>query len=268
MIIDCHTHAPTIDSMKKLVASMKKNKIAKSLVLYYRDIAEWAIGAPHLREFMKNIASYPNLYAIGSIRMTNNPDFKKDLGELEGYVKNKKIVGIKIYLGYERIYANDPKLDPVYKLCLKYDIPVIFHTGDILDSPQGMIRFANPVPIDDVASKNPSLKILICHLGNPWTRETALIVNRHKNVYTDISGTLSAGTKYKRQDNEFLKKRVLELVAWCDGPKKLLFGTDFDGLDKLPYKQEDYIQFLKTFKFSKEELELINHLNAEKLFKI
>ena len=52
------------------------------------------------------------------------------LARLEAELQNPKTVGIKIYLGYYPFYAYDEVYEPVYKLAAKYQLPVVFHTGD------------------------------------------------------------------------------------------------------------------------------------------
>ena len=50
------------------------------------------------------------------------------------------------------------------------------------------IRYAHPLLMDEVAMRYPDLKIIMAHLGHPWTVDTAVVVRKHPNVYADISG--------------------------------------------------------------------------------
>ena len=36
--------------------------------------------------------------------------------------------------------------------------------------------------IDDLAVDYPDLKIVICHIGNPWIKDCMEVVNKNKNV--------------------------------------------------------------------------------------
>lgn len=49
--------------------------------------------------------------------------------ETERFLKTPQCVGIKIYTGYNRVYAKDPRHEPFYALAEKYDVPVCFHMG-------------------------------------------------------------------------------------------------------------------------------------------
>ena len=59
-----------------------------------------------------------------------------DLKALESGLKSKRYGCIKIYLGYVHRYAYDKEYEPVYALAQKYDVPVVFHTGDTFDKRQ------------------------------------------------------------------------------------------------------------------------------------
>lgn len=265
MIIDCHVHSYIDEELKELVFQMKKNNIKRSVIMYW----PWPIFGTHkvppFEEMLDRLKDHQNLLLAGSMLISDSGNYTKKIAEMESAFQAKKIVGMKICLGYEHLYANDPRADKVYELCAKYNAPVIFHTGDTWNvNPPALVRFADPIYIDDVAQKFPDLKILISHIGNPcWIRETAELLYKNKNIYADFSGTLATGAgKLNKYYDEALKRQILELVAYCENPRKLLFGTDY-----YVHKQEPYIKFLKSFReFSKEDLEYITHKNAEMLY--
>ena len=73
------------------------------------------------------------------------------------------------------------RLQVVYELAIEFDVPVMFHSGDTY-TPKGKVRFAHPLHIDDVAVDFPDLKIVICHVGNPWIRDCMEVVYKNANV--------------------------------------------------------------------------------------
>lgn len=274
MIIDAHVHlfSEKDEDAPLLLSAMKKNKIDKSCVMYwpFGDASNPDGKVMTLMELVKIVTPYPNLSVIGSMKVTDKKTYSKNLKEIEILLKQKKLVALKFYLGYEHYFANDAIVDPLYKLCVKYDVPAVFHTGDNWITPvtkNALIRYANPLFIDDVAVKYPSLKIVICHLGNPWVSEAALLISKHKNVYGEISGLLSyenPNDTFSKVDNEVIRQKVIELIAWCHTPRKLVFGTDFNI-----YPQKDYIDFVNSLpNLSKEDKEYIFYKNAQMLFKI
>jgi uncharacterized protein len=179
MIIDSHTHIAKLEGTKFaesfeknfdfFVKEMKESGVDKAIVITAR-IKEGDDMNPSVEKLLEIISSNNNLYAVGSINVLGYS--QDDFNLFEEYIKTKKIVAVKMYLGYEPFYANDEACNPIYELCVKYDVPVIFHTGDTLNTStvRARIKYAHPIHIDDVAVSYPKLKIIIAHLGNPWLR--------------------------------------------------------------------------------------------------
>ena len=106
---------------------------------------------------------------------------EKTAQEFERYVKTPQCVGLKIYLGYNAVYAYDPVHFPLYELAQHYNIPVAFHTGDLAGG-HGRLKYANPLTIDEVAVRFPKVRFVICHCGNPWIKEAIEVASKNENV--------------------------------------------------------------------------------------
>src|SRR3989338_3588891 len=80
-----------------------------------------------------------------------NEELEKKLQKLESLFREGKIVGLKLYIGYQHFYPDDERVGPVAKLCAKYSRPLIFHTRDVYD-PDGiaLLKYSRPLPLDDV----------------------------------------------------------------------------------------------------------------------
>ena len=114
---------------------------------------------------------------------------EKTAREFEPVVWNPHCVGIKIYTGYNQVYAYDPRHFPLYELAEAYQVPVVFHTGDTAGG-HGLLKYAHPLTIDEVASQFPRVKFVIAHCGNPWILDAMEVVAKNPNVYVDLSGLL------------------------------------------------------------------------------
>ena len=79
---------------------------------------------------------------------------------LESQLKSGRYGCIKIYLGYIYQYAYDKNYEPAYKLAEKYDVPVVFHTGDTYDV-DGLLKYSDPLTIDEVAVKHRKVQFVI-----------------------------------------------------------------------------------------------------------
>lgn len=265
--VDCHVHAYYKKEIDDLIKSMSENKINASIILY------WPLEqqkAPPLKNVIKSIEKYKNLFVAASIKITNNKNFQRDLNEIENLIIKKKIIALKLYPGYEYFYVNDERCNDVYSLCNKYKIPIMFHCGDTWSSyKNAIIHYTNPMFIEEIAVKYPNLKILICHIGNPcWIDETKELIYKNKNVYTDISGILSGNNNwYIESYTENIMKKLHDMIAYVGGAHKILFGSDFDI-----FKQSDYVKFINNFiekyPILKNDIDNITHKNAIKFFNL
>jgi len=161
---------------------MKENKVDYSLILTSYIVNEHRPGIKAVVEATRNRS---NLGVVAGISFLNYKE--KDLREISDYLKEGQIKGLKLYPGYEPFYPYDNRLKVVYDLALEFDVPVMFHSGDTY-SPKGRIRYSHPIHIDEVAVDFLDLKIVICHVGNPWIGDCMEVVYKNKNVYADFSG--------------------------------------------------------------------------------
>lgn len=163
------------------------------------------------------------------------------LKRLEVTVQDPRAVGIKIYLGYYPFYAYDDVYQDVYRLAAKYELPVVFHTGDTY-SELGLLKYSHPLTIDEVAVKHRDVNFMMAHFGDPWTLDGAEVVYKNRNVYADLSG-LVVGTaedvkRYKDSPRFF--NHLRHALTFTDNYSKFLFGTDWPLVPIQPY-----IDFIK-----------------------
>jgi predicted TIM-barrel fold metal-dependent hydrolase len=213
---------------------------------------------PSTSKVVEAIAGRKNLGVVVGISYLN---FKQsDLQEINEYLKDGLIKGLKLYPGYEPFYPYDNRLKVIYDMAVEFDVPVMFHSGDTY-SPTGRIKFSHPIHIDDVAVDNPEMKIVICHLGNPWIKDCMEVVYKNKNVFTDFSGLVLGNFSDKFE--KYMKKEIEEMITYAGDPKYLLYGTDW------PISNMDsYLKFIKEIDLPDEKKELIMWKNAAELFKI
>lgn len=154
-----------------------------------------------------------------------------DLNEVESALVSGRYVGIKIYLGYQHFYPSDDVYVPLYRLAQKYNLPVVFHTGDTL-SRTAKLKYAHPLGVDEVAVDFPEVVFVIAHMGNPWVRDAAVVVSKNTNVYADSSGLLVGDLK--NVSPKTLQRLAVEPLEffwdWVGDPSKLMFGTDWPVL--------------------------------------
>ncbi|NDD91641.1 amidohydrolase, partial [bacterium] len=180
---------------------------------------------------------------------------------LDRGLKSGKFSCIKIYLGYIPRYATDPVYKPAYELAEKYNVPVVFHTGDTLDR-DGKVKFADPLTIDEVAVDHRKITFVIAHCGNPWIESAAEVAYKNQNVYLDGSafliGDLSKMPREKIED--YVVKPLRWVFGYVEDPTKLMFGSD--------WPLTSISQYLEAFKqaIPKEHWRAVFRENALRVF--
>jgi predicted TIM-barrel fold metal-dependent hydrolase len=161
---------------------MTTNNIDYSIILSSYKVN---MDRPSTAQILDIIKKHDNLGVVAGLSIDNHTD--EDYQNCRIWLKEGLLKGVKLYCGYEHYYPFDKRYQRVYDMCMEFEVPVMIHTGDTF-SRKGKIRFSHPLNIDDVAVDNPDLKIVMCHLGNPYILDCQEILYKNKNVYADISG--------------------------------------------------------------------------------
>ena len=160
------------------------------------------------------VAAYPEKL-IGF--MSLHPHDPKALDELERCRVDLGLRGIKLGANYQNFHPLETRALAIYDMAQRHGLPVLFHQGTspVRDAP---IRFAHPLLMDEVAMRYPKLKIIMAHMGHPWTVDTAVVVRKHRHVYADISGLFYRAFGFYEAMIRATEWHVLD---------KLLFASDY-----------------------------------------
>ncbi|TDD57646.1 amidohydrolase [Kribbella antibiotica] len=131
--------------------------------------------------------------------------------------REQGLVGVKLGPNYQNF---DPLGEPAlafYDYCQTNNLPILFHSGasPIREAP---LRYTYPLVTDEIALRYPELRIVMAHMGHPWSRETVVTIRKHPNVYADVSSI------YLRP--WVLYQSLINAVEW-GAAGKLLLGSDF-----------------------------------------
>lgn len=186
-----------------------------------------------------------------------------DYNDAESGLKSGKYGCIKIYLGYVHQWASDRAYQPLYKLAQKYDVAVVFHTGDTY-STVGKLKYADPLTIDEVAVQYPKVRFVIAHCGNPWIESAAEVAYKNPNVYLDGSAFLIGNMDKlpKEKVDEYVVRPLAWIFGYVEDPTKLMFGTDWP-LNNIP-------AYARAFRraIPREFWKAVFHDNAVRVFKL
>ena len=204
-IVDTHIHVvhgnpdlkPIPEEMERLTASppevkgrrlrmdMEQAKVAIAFAMGHREgRGDDPLG---IESSLEVAAFVPGLKVIGIADPRRVS--REHLLAVERQIERQrdKIVAFKAYLGYLHFGPEDPLYVPYIKLAAKYNLPVIFHTGDTW-SYKAKQKFAHPLRVDEVATDHPEVQFVIAHLGKPWLIDAAQVVWKNNNVWADLSG--------------------------------------------------------------------------------
>lgn len=107
------------------------------------------------------------------------------------------------------MYADDPRLYPVYAHCEDKRIPVVAMAGGNAGPD---LSYTFPAHIDRVARDFPELRLAISHGGWPWVNEILHIAFRRPNVYVSPDQYLCnmpGMDDYLKAANGYLSERFL-----------------------------------------------------------
>ncbi|HEX2076125.1 MAG TPA: amidohydrolase family protein [Longimicrobium sp.] len=264
MIIDCHTHLnrytpdepPTLAARHAaLRAQMDAHGIGHAMVLTsYTGNEERST----VEEVLAQIEGDPRLHVVAGIDVPNLG--AEQLDGVRGHLQAGRVVGLKLYPGYQPFRLSDPALRPVYELAAEFRVPVMIHTGDTFN-PAAKVRYAHPLEVDDVAVDFREVTFVICHLGNPWFADAMEVIYKNENVMGDICG-LTVG-EFQPRYERFALRCVNDVIAFINTPHRLMFGTDWPISDI-----GSYLRFTARLEMTDEEREGLMWRNAARLFRL
>lgn len=218
-------------SMEATVAEMDEAGIAVGVIPGRIANAELGnIPAEVLRAVM---AAYPGRFA--AFAGLDPTDLDASAAIIEAEVVSGPCGGVNIEpLGLpEPLYADDPSLFPVYDLCASRGVPVMLMTGGMAGPD---ISYTNPVQVDRLAVRFPSLTIVVTHGCWPHAREILQVAFRRKNVWLspDMYMFAPGGEDYLFAANHFLQDRMV----FGSGYPTLPMKEALERYRKLPFKPD------------------------------
>lgn len=244
---------PTIQTsniMEKTIYHAKKAKIDKIVLLPLskrenKRVFEWSKAAP---EFFIPFYNPPE---------KANPNEKIEDIVIEDLNKFD-FKGFKIMLSFREKKLGDKILYPALEVAQEHDLIVLFHAGY---PPPGtfkkILSNSNPIQVENIIHSFSKLKIVIAHMGFPWTGVAIALAVQYPNVYLDISNL----TYMMPNHLKTLLIQAKELI----GLDKILFGSD--GF--VPEMLELTTKYFKNVDFLlKEDVDKIMGLNSAKLLNI
>ena len=302
MIIDIHTHLSDYDGVAKPfwdgwaeVSALRVNRpsenvrrrlpemwdISGDMIVKDMDAAgidksvllaiDWGL-ARYLSEPKLSIEGINKIYADAVkkhpqrlIAFAGIDPRRKNAPEMvEKFLGEWGMKGIKFHTA-AGFYPNDKACYPIYEKALRYGVPILLHTGEVLKPLY--FKYCQPIYVQEVAMDFPDLPIILAHAGGCWYSEAVAICSNATNVYLDVSvwqSRLLRPLKFYRA-----LRTLLDSVSW----QRVLFGSDYPFL-KLLVNQEKWVKAFteipdsvkeQGIKFKDEEITGIMGGNAARI---
>lgn len=264
MIVDCHTHLNNYDDeaaddltgcVERLLREMRRNRVDAALVLTSYKVTA---GRPSTMAVVEALRPHANLFVVAGLSWESFGE--EDLEQIRPAVEEGRVRGLKLYPGYEPFYPGDARLAPAMAFAREHRLPVMIHSGDTF-TPRGKIKYAHPIHVDELAVDNPEVDFVICHIGNPWVRDTMEVVYKNANVYTDFSGLVLGD--FEDRFESYMRKQVQEMLLYGVQPEKCLYGTDWPIAS-----MESYLDFMEELRMPPADRRLVMSANAIRLFRL
>jgi uncharacterized protein len=229
MIIDCHEHLPRLQKGKTfehskeiLLQELTKNKI-DSAILIPDNKPVSTIG--NLNQVLEVTKDCHRLFVMGTVDIQRK--MQPQLEELDTFFREGKIFGVKIFPGHDPIYPTDKRLSPVYDLCIKYNTPIVIHTGGTSKNPKAS-KYNDPKYIVKAAEAFPDLKIVIAHYFFPNVEYCHELTKQYEKIYFDTSA-LADDMVVKMTGIDRIRKILTSTIL--EHPNNVMFGTDYAMCD-------------------------------------
>lgn len=250
-MIDAHVHLPMGDGMDnraaqrlRLLNEMRTNGISGCIVIADSE-TQSVIGTNE--ECIALFAEDANVHVIAGI--SPDIDYVNQLAKCEGFLADGSAIALKLFTGHEVFYLTDERLDAVYELAERYDVPVLFHSG-WENAQYGDAQYAA-----QVAGKRPGLKLVCCHCWYPQI-EKCMPLTGLKKLYFDLSSVADDPAILPE-----ISEQVRALIAAA--PDRVLFGSDYSGCSMAAH-----LEFVSNLGLPKGTEEKVLSGNAKTLYRI
>jgi hypothetical protein len=270
MVIDVHTHPCFYDvickdqervqmrrdqyglyksnpmPMEHMITVMDHAGIDKTVLLPLDLTTVNGVEVISNEEVKQIVEMYPDRF-IGFA--STDPARDDALDHLKHAFKDLKLSGLKLNLSRLEMMPYDRRLDDIYKLCQRYNKPIMFHAGLSME-PNAPTKYSRPIEFEAVALRYPDVKFCLAHLGWPWVDETLMMILKYPNVYTDTS-LLYMDSPEAFYDQIFLKNMG---PMWIDRNfnNKVMFGSNHPRFR--PVRLKNGIESLSMHQKTKERI--------------
>lgn len=216
--------------LDELFADFDRCGISKAVIIG-REVFEKEGATPeHIAHLVKQ---YPERFVAGFAGMDPYRGMT-GVRQTEKAIKDLGLKGVAFDTFEVQAFADDRVYYPFYTKISELGGAVVLTTG-ATPRQHNTMAYSTPVPIDQVASDFPELRVLIRHTGWPWVREAIAVAMRHKNVYLEFSlfYDFPGVEDFVKAANVVVPDQVVYASAYPVDPLNTL-----DKFKQLPFEKE------------------------------
>ncbi len=224
----------------RLIREMDEAGIDKTVILGldYEFLFKGKVSYKEYNDYVANIIKeHPDRF-IGLAGIDPRRG-KEAIQELDRCIEELGLKGVKI-TPLTGFYPDDPLFYPFYERVDELGVIILCHTGE--GPPGTYLKYCNPIYVDKVAVDFPDIKIIMAHIGSPWTSEAISVATKNVNVYIDISAWEPV---FKMVPIAFFQTLIQAKLS-C-GIDKILFGTDWPLFTSMVSLKE-WVEAIKKMK--------------------
>lgn len=208
MIVDSHMHLirkknfdlQTYDRLKlklpedtpieDLIGWMKEAGVVKAVAMGQDMTRIWktTFGEEYLLDVVKKYTDFfiglASLEPLDPYNRFNRAAFEY----FERAITEHGSKGVLLTPPYGQYYSNDKTVYPFYELAQDKEVVVQFHhsaqMGPAILAPT---KYADLFRLNDIIVDFPDLKIVVEHIGYPWSEHLFILMANDKNLWTDLA---------------------------------------------------------------------------------
>lgn len=204
-----------------------------------------------------------------------NPTLRNAADITERNLRDLRFKGILLFPAMYHFHEYEPRLQPIYELAQKYQVPVFTHFGilkvkirDVIGLPSAFDgTFANPTDLHRTAIRFPRVNFIVPHFGAGYIREVLFLGEQCRNVYVDTS---SSNSWMQTLPYSIDLKTVFQKAVSVFGADRILYGSD-SGVFPRGYRIDVFqsqLQTLRDLQLPDDHIQKILGTNLLKLLEI
>ncbi len=206
---------PQHDSLETMLATMDEAGVEKVFITQCKMWSywnKWMYMDTSVEEVAQYTTSYPDRFM--GLAGYNPFRIKDSLQEIKRGVGEYGFKGVYIHIYGFDIPLHDPKMYPLYALCVDLDIPVSMQVGHVLEAMPS--EHARPMYLDRIACDFPDLKIVGAHTGWPWVDELISVCYKWDNIYFGVDAWMP----------KYMKPEIIQFINSRMGQDRCIWGTN------------------------------------------